>query len=42
MQDLYGNMSDEEAKSFMEKVKKMRVKKERRNLGESSPNHREY
>jgi len=30
--DLYGIMGDEETKSFMEKVKKMRVKEERRNL----------
>ena len=36
MQDLYGNMSDEETKSFMEKVKKMRVKEERRNLAKAA------
>ena len=35
MPDLYENMSDEETKSFMEKVKKMRVKEERRNLAKA-------
>ena len=34
MQDLYGSMGDE-VKSLMEKVKKMRVKEERRNLAKA-------
>jgi len=33
--DLYGSMGDEETKSLMEKVKKMRVKEERRNLAKA-------
>ena len=35
MPDSYGSMGDEETKSFMEKVKKMRVKEERRNLAKA-------
>ena len=35
MPDLYGSMGDEETKSLMEKVKKMRVKEERRNLAKA-------
>ena len=35
MPDLYGSMGDEEIKRLMEKVKKMRVKEERRNLAKA-------
>jgi len=35
VQDLYGSMGDEEIKRLMEKVKKMRVKEERRNLAKA-------
>jgi len=33
--DSYGSMGDEETRSLMEKVKKMRVKEERRNLAKA-------